>query len=78
MLLPTSQPGTVGLEVTTGPGGGLWLSIHLPTGYLSVLLTSKEAHRAAQTMTTLLMSHRESNASQSGVNAPPFPARTPR
>lgn len=77
-LIPTSAPGSVGLEVAPGDGGGLLLSVHTPSGYLTLRLTSQEAHQALQTMSTLLMSHRESNASQSGLGAPAYPPRLPR
>jgi len=77
-LLPTSQPGSVGLEVVPGPGGGLFLSVHTSHGYLTVLLTSQEAHRASEIILTHLMSPRESNASPSGLSGPPFHPRPPR
>lgn len=76
--IPTTAPGTVGVQVSPGPGGGLFLSLHVSSGYLMVLLTSQEAHAVAQTMSSLLTSHREPEPPQSGADASPSTPRPPR
>lgn len=59
-LLSTTQPGSVGLDVRPGTGGGLSVTLCLTAGSVTILLTSQEAYRLAGIVSTLLMSHRES------------------
>lgn len=77
-LIPTRAPGSVGLEVSRGPDGGLYVSVHVPGGYLEALLTRQEASWLHDYVHTLLMSQCEPTPAPSGSQASSDPSLLPR